>query len=314
MAEIFGLKPEIINAPVNDALAKAKASPAPNSVWEVVRQLGQGELTVVNTTSVAPTSAFDPTSLPGDFVSQAMLALNSDKGPLLVAFTARNVSSILPENAPATVEEQQIPAGQVAAIASKEPYAGLAIDPGSPNGYVIPSAFLGAGLPIGRTNHRAKALLANATTKTDVAGREALVAAIAGGPMYTAAEKVLLEASGEVKFPLVPLDAAAAGNGAPGPDLEAAVVFGTSPAEIAAVFSPEQWTPIPVKLNDVVATVRKNANLKLVVINPLGPTLQLPITADMAAAPASSEELLSEPTPEPGSATEPDGGTREGED
>lgn len=309
MVDSIGPKPEIINLGVNEALARAKGNPGPSSVWDVVRQLGQGELTVANTVSEAPSSAFDPTALPGDLApQQSILALNSDKGPLLVAFTEKNISSLLPPGIPQAVDEKQYPALQVASIAGKEPYAGLAIDPGSENGYVIPRPFLNAGLPGGQTNFQVKTMLANpqfTQASADSGARQALIQAVATGPIYTPVEKAAFEATGEFKFPLVPLGGAALNGQTPAPDADAAVIFGTSPAEIAAVFNPDQWVPMQVRLNDVIATLRKSSNVKLVVINPHGPTLQLPVTPQ-----APSDE----PTPEPGPSTEPDGGTREGED
>lgn len=329
MVETAGPKPEIINPGVNEAMAKSKANPTPGSIWDVVRNLGQGELTIVHTVSQAHTSAFDPTSLPGDLVpSQSVLAINvQNLGPVLVAFTARNVQTMLPPDDTQKLEEQQLPALQIAAIAAKEPYAGLVIDPGSETSQIIPGTFLKSGIPLQGTNPQAKALLSNpnlAKNPGDAAAREQLVRAIATGPVYTPVEKAAFEATGEFKFPLIPLGTPPAPGETPAPDSPAAVVFGTSPAEIAAAFPVDQWVPIAVRLNDVVATVRQSANVKMVVINPLGPTLQLPITAETPIpAPgtplhepstSSADAVLDEPTPEPGPSTEPDGGTREGED
>jgi len=280
-------------------------------------------LTVVNTAPepAAVQSAFDPTSLPSELQStgQSILAINSEKGPLLVGFTARNVATLLPPGAPGELNEEQFPAVQVAAIAAKEPYAGLAIDPGSANGYVIPADFLRAGLPQGGSNPMAKALLAHpeiSKNPGNAQARQQLVAAVAAGPMYTAVERKSFEETGEYKFPVIPINVKLQPGEAPPPDAESAVIFGTSPAEIVAAFSPDQFVPLPVRLNDVVKSVQQNANIKMIVINPLGPTLQLPITGQVPGADAAeaSEELLNEPTPEPGPATEPDGGTREGED
>ena len=321
MADSFGPKPEIINPLVNAALAKAKGKPGTSGVWDVVRQLGQGNLTLINVVQSTPTSAFDPASLPGELSSsQSVMAIESDKGPLLVAFTARDVTSLLPPGAPEGIAEQQLPALQVANVAGKAPYFGLVIDPGSENGMVIPGDFLNAGLPAGKTNARAKAVLAilNKENTNDPSVREALVAAVAEGPMYTAINKAALDSTGQPQFPVVPIpDRVLRGdnsaNSEPtGEGTEVAILFGTSPAEIAAALDLNEWVPAPVRMNDVVASVRKSANLKLAVINPQGPTLQVPIVNE---APAVDTGILyGEPTPEPGPSTEPDGGTREGED
>jgi len=316
MADSPGAKPEIVNFAVNEALAKAKAQADPSAAWDVVRQLGQGPLTIVNiNTDVAQQSALDPTALPSDLApAQSVLAIGSEKGPLLVAFTARNVRSMLPPGAPEEISEQLMPALQVAAIAGKEPYAGLAIDPGSENGIAIPAAFLSAGLPNGRTNVKAKTILAglgSTDPAADAQIRQSLISAVAAGPLYTATEKATLDETGQPKFPLIPLKPGTSGEQATGEN-EVAVCFGTSPAEIAAAFNPEQWTPVPVRLNEVIDIVRKMANLKLAVINPKGPTLQLPVLNP--APEVNFDDLLKEPTPEPGATTEPDAGTREGED
>jgi len=327
MADTPGPKPEILNAAVNAALAKGKANPTPSAVWDVVRQLGQGLLTVVS--SGQQESQLSPTALPGELTGgQAVFALNSDKGPLLAAFTARNVQTLLPEDAPANVTEEPVPGWELARIASSPPYVGLAIDPGSENGMVIPAQFLQAGLPAGQINIEAKNFMSVANNMND-AQRQALIRALAVGPLYTAVDRnSLAGGTQQANFPLIPLGET---DGQPHPETEVAIVFGTSPAEIAAVFTPEQWTPIKVRMNDVIATVRKSANAKLIIINPHGPTLQLPINTDAVdqantqsaaaaavpqadAATALPDDLLAEPTPPIGPSTEPDGGTREGED
>jgi hypothetical protein len=258
-------------------------------------------------------SAYDPTNLPGDLGgSQSVMAINTEKGPYLVAFTANHVKALLPPGAPPGVTEQQLPALEVATIAGKEPYFGLIIDPGSENSLAIPGDFLRAGLPSGKTNARAKAVLAilNRGNTNDPSIREALVAAVAEGPMYTAINKAALDEKGQPEFPVIPIQAGP--DGLPVSGGEAAIVFGTSPAEIAAAFDLKQWVPAPVRVNDVVTAVRRSANLKLAVIDPQGPTLQIPI-ADQEFK-TNVADLLNEPTPEPGESTEPDGGTREGED
>ncbi|MCL1800528.1 MAG: SseB family protein [Promicromonosporaceae bacterium] len=295
--------PKPLNAPVAAALTKAKANPLPGSIWDVVRQLGQGMLTVVSVGGGEP--ATSPTSLPGEFTPQAVLALNSPKGPVLAAFTSSNVSSMLPPDAVSAkrVNEQQVPAMEVAKLAGTTTYAGLALDPGTEHGMVIPAQFLNAGLAGGRANAPAKHLL-NIASTADEETRRNLLKALAAGPIFTPVEKASAAEGKETKFPLVPLGK----NEADPDDTRMAVIFGTSPAEIAAAFPPEQWTPVPVRMHQVVETIRKNTPLDMVVVNPLGPTLQLPVTN---VAPSVDPD---EPTPEPGPSTEPDGGTREGED
>ena len=333
----------VVNQPVRDAVQKAKASPVPASAWDVVRQLGQGMLTIANV-GAAPQPSTSPTSLPAGLTPQAVLALGSEKGPVLAAFTTSNVAGLLPAGGPRQISEQLVPAVEVARLVAAGSYAGLAVDPGTEHGYVIPAEFLKAGLPGGRTNARAKTLLQGGNL--DEEGRKALLQALAAGPIYTPAEKAALDAGNATKFPLVPLGGPIQPGEVP-PETAAAVVFGTSPAEIAAMFNPEQWVPVPVRMNDVVQLVRKSAPVKLAVINPLGPTLQLPISpapadgaasadgsepSDSSAAPvvadmgelgaapkpsdaefgAALAALLAEPTPPEGSSTEPDAGTREG--
>jgi hypothetical protein len=292
-------------------MRKAKAKPESNAIWDVVRQLGQGGLTVVSVGRTEP--ATSPTNLPGELTPQAVLAIGSEKGPLLAAFTFSNVASMLPADGPADYSEQQLPALELVKLASGEPYAGLALNPGTAEGIVIPGPLLAAGLPAGRTNFRAKSLI-NAVTVQSQTGkpaddmRQALMTALASGPVYTAAEKASLDSGNEPKFPLLPMGGKTEPGQPVSPDTPAAVLFGTSPAEIAAVFGAEDWVPVPVRMVDVVKAVQKNHAVSTVVVNPMGPTLQMPVEAEPTPEPAETQDS------EVGAATEPDGGTREGED
>jgi len=319
MANTAGTQPQVINELVNAALIKAQTKPGPLAVWDVLRQLAQGNLTVLVTVDPNAGSAFDPTNLPGAIQpAQSLLSIKSDRGLLLAAFTMRNVGSLVPPVAPQNLAEEVRSAIEIAGVARQEAYAGLLLDPGTEHSMVIPSATITAGLD--GANLAAKALLSNpnlAKNPGDTQARNNLVRAIAGGPMYTPIDRAEFMASKQVKFPLMPLGLASADPDQQiAPDAPSAVIFGTSQAEIAAAFDPEKWAPMPVRINDVVKTLQKTANLQRVIINPLGPALQLPIMNDTSgAAPAAqTDDILAEPTPEPGPATEPDGGTREGED
>ncbi|MDR2702848.1 MAG: SseB family protein [Cellulomonadaceae bacterium] len=348
------------------ALAKYREDPSLRVLWEVTRQLGQGN---VYTASIAPKyDALSPTAIPMGVVPESVLALPSEKGPLLALFTDPNGPANLPGEVPPDLAVRVQPGVAAAVVGAKEPYAGVVINPGSDRAVAIPAQVLAIGLPQGKTNTAAKNLLT--VPKPSMEQRQAMVQALAAGPLYTAVARSSVTAAGGIGegdagkgpiFPLVPLDGSAPGgtvSGGPGAGgsgddsggqnggLElnagtpAALIFGTSPAEIAVIFDPESWVPIAVSIGDVLKAIGKSADIKLILVNPAGPSLHLPISqddkaaataqaagsvadsiADLANADAELANSMSDDgapsedeSPSNGHGSEPDGGTREGED
>ena len=355
------------NQLVELALANYQKTPGLKALWDVVRQLGQGN---IYTASIAPQQdVLSPTSIPGGVLPESVLAMPSPQGPVLAVFTNPEGPSKMPGEAPPNMQVRVQPAIAAAAVGSKEPYAGICINPGTPGAAVIPAEMLRVALPQGKTNIAAKNLL-NSPSPT-IEQRQAMVEALASGPLYTAIARHSVAAAQQGNspqdgdnaekgirpvFPLIPLDGsapAATTNANPGDGeaeggvssnmtplpagTPAALVFGTSPAEVAALFDPELWVPVPMRIADVIKAVGQTADIKMVLVNPGGPALHLPITSDdvAAAAQAIANEAADKAAAEAktarekaaaevveaeeveadnGPGTEPDGGTREGED
>lgn len=324
------------------ALERYKSSPGVKASWEVARQLGQGDVYVA---SISPErDATSPTAIPGSVVPESVLALPSPNGPVLAVFTDPDGPRKLPGDAPPNLSVRPQSALGAAQVAAAGQYAGLVINPGTETATVLPAEMLRVALPAGKTNSQAKEILNNPAPTPE--HRAALIKALASGPVYTAVARSSLGKDQAPLFPVIPLDGSApaqvAENTVLPADTPAAVIFGTSPAEIALIFDPDQWIPVPVRIGDVLNAVGKTANVTTMVVNPGGPTLQLPTqppapaTGSAGAAPANvgtrvsgsafsagslnlvdevaPAEVAPAETPEPGPSTEPDAGTREGED
>jgi len=310
------------NALLEKALARYKANPDIKGTWEVARQLGQGDVYVA---SISPErDATSPTAIPGAVAPESVLALPSPKGPVLAVFTKQDGPTSLPgESAPNITARPQSALG-VAHVAAQEPYAGLVINPGTDQATVVPAELLRVALPHGRTNVAVKELLGYPNPTPEQ--KAALIKALASGPVYTPVHRDSLGEALSPKFPVIPLDGtevAEPGKQEAQPDTPTAVVFGTSPAEIALVFDPNEWVPVPVRIGDVLQAVGKTSNVKRILLNPGGPSLHLPVgpPPPNAPAPGSASDINAAfsgaPVPtenDNGPGTEPDAGTREGED
>ena len=302
---------EQTNTLLETALERYKADPGLKTTWDVARQLGHGDVYVASTSPNR--DATSPTAIPGSVVPESVLALPSPKGPVLAVFTSADAPTNLPGEAPPNLTVRAQSALGAVQVASGEPYAGLVINPGSPTATVIPAELLRIALPAGRTNATAKTLLNIPQPSTEQ--RALLVKALATGPVYTPIARDTIGDGKQPSFPVIPLDGttvATEENQVFPPDTPGAIVFGTSPAEIALAFDPEKWVPVPVRINEVLNAVRKTTNVTRMLINPGGPALQLPLgppPTDSDPVPTGEPE-----TPIPGPSTEPDAGTREGED